>query len=132
MYIYVTHLDSRNTFFANEPLSFHVQIQPPIHLDPNENWTCALMECDFGEEPEDIFEKNLYIYCDLINPSVVKGKYQNLLRVVDKSRIFSLPYFIPITRTIIDQIHFQIRTLEGNKPSDTPHSTRLVLKIEKK
>lgn len=131
MYINVSDKDSANSFFKNSPISFRVQIEPPICLEPDVNWTCALMECDFNEELEEKFE-DMYIYCDLINTSVVNGKYGNLLRVVNKSRIFSQPFFIPISSTVIDQIHFQIRKHDGTKPTDRPETTRLVLKIEKK
>ena len=99
MYINVSDKDSRKNFYSNQPISFRVQIEPPICLDPNESWTCGLMECDFREDPEEIFE-DMYIYCDAINTSVVNGKYDNLLRVVNKSRIFSQPFFIPVTNII--------------------------------
>ena len=76
MYIYASYKDSASSFFSNRSTSFRVHIDPPIRLDPNEPWTCALMESDFGEDYEEKFE-NMYIYCDLINPSIVKGKYDN-------------------------------------------------------
>ena len=127
MLIYVNSVDSVNAHFSNSSVSFAVNINPPLQLQDKEEWVCALMECDFGPD----YKEELYIYCDLIEPSIVKGRWRNVLRVVTGSGIYPQPYYNPIVRTYIDQIRFRLTTYDDTKLETKPDNTRLVLELTK-
>lgn len=125
MYIYVRSDDSSNVHFSNSTTSFTAEINPPLQLENGSRWTCALTECDLGDN----YEGELYIYCDLVGLSIVKGKWRNILRIVNKGGIFSKPYYKPVIKHYIDQIHFYITSYDDAKIIPKPEQVRMVLNL---
>lgn len=127
MFIYVNSEDSCDIHFSNNSTSFVLDINPPIQLNAEENWICALTECHIDGD----YEQDLYIYCDLIDSSIVKGKRRNILRVVNRNETYSFPYYKPVVKNYVDQIRFRITTYDDSKVTLKLEKTRLVLDLIK-
>lgn len=108
-------------------LDIDIKLQPPIVIKANEHWTCALSECDFGEN----WNQVLNIYCDIIKPSFVNGKLKNLLRRVQKSCVFDRLYFKEVDNYHIDKIKICLRDENDQVPANLPPKYNLVLVLER-
>ena len=127
MYIYIRSDDSSNVHFSNTTRSFIVDINPPIELDNDSSWMCALTECELGK----VYQEELYIYCDLVGHSIVKGKKRNILRVIDDDMVYYKPYYKPVVKHYIDQIRFYITGYDDSKIYPKPERVRMVLDLVK-
>lgn len=103
MYLCVSPTDSVALHPSSNNDSFVFELPTPLYLDGM--WSCGLAQVGFDKSQI----KEVYIYCDLVGSSVVHGKLAPLLRICKKSVSFSEPFYLPITRNIIERIRFTLK-----------------------
>ena len=111
MYLYVSPADSKLLYSDNKVSDFTVDL--PKSLELNGRWLCALVEWGMNIQ----VKNNLYVYCDIVQNSVIHGKLSPMLRIM-KNSVISDPYYIPVTREYVDRIRFSVRTID-DKPLPT-------------
>ena len=69
---------------------------------------------------------SLYVYCDILQPQVVGDSFEPLLRTIgvdsnarfgeNVTEIFDYPYYLPLARTVFQEIEINIRNDIGEAP----------------
>lgn len=105
MKLFVSPKDSEKLYPTNSSSDFIVEL--PQALDLQGTWVCGLIQVFLGKSPS----KKLYLYCDLVEASVIQGKLLPVLRILStkKSEEYLNPLFLPITRNRIERVRFTIK-----------------------
>lgn len=82
-----------------------------------ESWTVELSEI-YATRINKTSKKELFVYCDICDTSVVGGQYRSLLRHVvldsNKNQIFPIPYPISLRIQEIEKLRLDIRDKDNN------------------
>lgn len=107
--------ESKNLFPSNEPYDFTIVLPKAFALQGN--WTVELSEI-YATRINKTTKKELFVYCDICDTSVVSGQYISLLRHVvldsNKNQIFPIPYPIPLRIQEIEKLRLDIRDKDNN------------------
>jgi hypothetical protein len=113
---YVLRSSDSNTLYpSNEPFDFRVVL--PKWLVFEGQWTIELSEF-YATNISKTKTKELFIYCDICDTSVVGKQYRTLLRHVvlesNKNQIFMRPYPVPLRIQEFENIRFDLRDKDDN------------------
>ena len=125
---------------------FKGEFKPAEHLCLTFNWTpeeAGLQQgfMKFLEKPVELPQLHLmYIYSDIVGPSLVGDVQTPLLRVVALNRggdgmitaSFDKPYYLPVTRHDFDQIEILLNTELGTRMPFTNGKSLVVLHFRKR
>ena len=112
-YIITNHEDSKHFFSSNDPFDFILELPETIYSTGNSS--LALLDHNITVD----FIGELYVYCDIIQNSLVNGDQLPLLRIIKNKRdnSFTFPYFIKLNIDHFKRIRFYIRMGDGGVPS---------------
>jgi hypothetical protein len=123
-YMFVSSNDSIAYFSENKPYHFKVYLPEPVILKP-QTWTLGLVEIEFTYSSSN-GNRNLEIYTDITNESLIHGKKRRILRRLtiptpqDKELTINKGFF-PIIPMIINTSELVSITLyicdESGKPA---------------
>lgn len=111
---YLSCRDSRRIYKSNSPSSFRVVL--PSDREFIGPWECGLVSINLFLK--DVNSKNIFISCDLVTTSYVRGRDEPILRSIPVqadgwvSFEFSNVWYIPMTTEKTDQIN--VRLLDDN------------------
>ena len=125
MYIFIRSDDSILTHPNNNSTEFLAELPKTIVVD--EKYSCALVECDIGKDLKEPY----IIFCDIVENSCVHGKLIPILNIISQSGTVDLPYYIPLSRGIINRVRIRLLDKEGASPATKPLYCRIVLHITK-
>lgn len=111
----VRSFESKNLFPTNEPYDFTVVLPKALALQGN--WTVELSEI-YATKTNKSTKKEIFVFCDICDTSVVGGQYRPLVRHVvldsNMNQIFPIPYPIPLRIQEIEKLHLDIRDKDNN------------------
>lgn len=120
---------SLNYYPDNTPCSFKIKLRQTIEL--NGFWKIALTEIKLNEV--NAKDETLYIYSNLCGESIINGVNVPLLRRIvvntNENTIFSSAYYIPVTKSEINEIEFQLETEQGNLAKHITNPVTLVVHL---
>lgn len=124
MYLFISPSDSISIHPANTNTDFIFELTKPLLLEGV--WSFGLVAILFDNKQTE----NLYIYCDLVDCSVVHDKSAPLLRIVKKSEEYSYPLYLPITRNTIERIRFTVKNI-ANKITPVKGAFTLIAHLKR-
>ena len=109
--------ESQGVFPQNQPWNFKLELPKWLHV--TRDWTIELTEFYASNVPKSA-KKELHVYCNVCETSLVKEAERSLLRRVflenNKNQIFIRPYKVPLLFWDIRTLHFEITDYD-NKPA---------------
>ena len=124
MYLFVSAEDSKDIHPWNTVSDFIVELSP---MELKGKWSCALVECRLDKA----YKEDLYVYCDLIQNSPIRGKMGSILRIIRKSREFSNPFYFAVSRQSVNRIRLSLKTGNGMLPDSSISSCVFALHLRK-
>ena len=106
--MFLTSLDSSQYHPTNQTYNFTVEL--PQTLEGA--FTCALLEF-FSQS---LNNEELYVYCDICESSLTRDRMLPLIRIVPEVGEVNIPYFLKITRPIVQRIRIYIRDRDYKIP----------------
>lgn len=110
MYLIISPKDSILTHSTNTVYEFISELPKEIELEGK--WVCGLVECDLDPKP-----KTLYMYCDIVQNSIVQGQLKPILKILTEKNEFNQICYFPVTRSRLHRIRISIRTKEDQLPT---------------
>lgn len=105
MYLHVTREDSRIYFPNNTSREFYIEL--PLTLDC-ENYQIALLETYYV--PSRRKDPPYYLYCDIVEPSIIGGVLKPLLASFKLSGSITHPRYLDITQKFVKRIKFTVES----------------------
>ena len=124
IHLYLSSLDSLSAFPDNLWYDFTVLLPKPLDLQGV--YSCALLEIDFDKK----LNKDVYLFCDMCEYSYLRDGYQPILRVIQKTSVFTKLIYIPVKTSRINTIRIYIRDEEGQVPSLNVKSCRCTISLK--
>lgn len=115
MYLYVSDTSSVSIHQNNLPHDFIYEL--PRSLDLSGQWELSLRQV-FLKTINTVFKQNLYVYCDIIEDSIVHGEWKPLLKVIRRT----VPneskdnIFVRVTVQNLSRFRITLKTVEGGIP----------------
>ena len=112
MYLYVNSKQYKFydlTIHKNTGYDFMIEL--PRTLELQGEWSCAVLEVSLEKPLTEI----LYLYCDIIENSLILGKPLPLLRSFQESIEYAIPVYVPVIVDEIKRINFKIRDIDDKK-----------------
>lgn len=123
MRIYVTPQDSQHLYLKNRPSDFRIQL--PEYLEGR--FECSVVQYSVPLRPT----KPVYIYADFVQPSILNGRYQSILCMVNsKTKEFQNIAYIPVKSNTISTLHIKLVNREGNEVLINQGDTLIVLDFQ--
>ena len=124
MYLYVSHDSSNNIYGSNFNTLTDFVYELPYELSLPGKWTVSVTDFFVDIDIPD----NIYIYCDIVQPSSVFGESKTLLKIIrdiDKT-IIPEPHVLSCEK--LKRINFYIRDKNNRRPE--LKGTNLILVLE--
>jgi hypothetical protein len=122
--------DSVELYPDNTPWDFWVQLPKPLVC--NGSWTIALLEITSRSTK---VNRDLYVYCNVCENTIVGDREQPLLRRVFQTRnwnnIYEVPYEVSVRLGEIQSIHVYIRDVQGNPASFLKDGVTVTLRLKR-
>lgn len=105
MRLYLSSQDSKDIYPENTPSNFRVEL--PQHLNRG---SCTVLQCVLPFRPS----VPVYLACDLIEPSILGGRYQSVLTALaSKTREFSNPDYTKVKVASVSTIQLKLINRRG-------------------
>ena len=125
MYVYVSSKDSSAEHVDNTNFDYLYEL--PLELDLEGSWSCALLEIILEKKINTCF----YVYCDIVQNSVVHGKMLPILRVIRDTNQYEKPYYVPLVVNSVKRIRIYIKTKDGQTPNIAMKDCMFVIHFRK-
>ena len=109
MYFYINYYDAK--LYVNTQYDYIIEFPRTFSLEGD--WVCALVESSLKHD----LESELYLYCDVVDNTMVHGKNLPLVRTFQKSEKYTNPFYIPVTTSRINRIRFTIKDRKNITPN---------------
>lgn len=124
MYIHVSFDSSSELYNENQPDDFIYELPMELYLPGK--WVLGVHEVIFKTE----LKQNTYIYCDIIEHSIVNGELRPLLRVVRRPVNQSPIFYVPVIVTHLKRFKITLRTKTDSIPNLPTGGLLFVLELK--
>lgn len=124
MYLHVSFDSSSDLYIENRPDDFIFELPSELHL-PGQ-WLLGVKEVIFKSD----LRQNTYIYCDIIEHSIVHGQLRPLLRVIRNSTKQGQCLYMPVIVSYLKRIRIWLRTKTDTAPLLPTGGILIVLELK--
>ena len=125
MYLYISPTDFTGKQYPNNTqYDFIYELPHPVSLEGD--WGCAIVEVLLKRK----LSENLYVFCDIVDNSIVHGESVPLLRTIENKVEYLNPFYHKITLNKIKRLRISIRTKRNSIPVVNLSACTLVLEIK--
>lgn len=122
-------MDSKNKYVDNTPINFISDLGQSINIG---NAICSLVDVRFPDTRRN--KKDIYIFSDICESSIVCGRYLPLLRIIGENVNLHTPFYVPMSFKEINSIHIYAKQLNDDgqliEASFQPDTFRCTLHID--